>query len=86
MPPDLGSRIAVLEERYEHLMRRLNHLDECVDGVKIQAEENAELSRKNERIWDRRWWIGLGVVGSLIFIGGSGPFSLKEVLNLLSRH
>ena len=39
-----GERIACLEERYDHVISRLNHLDECVDGVKVQAEQNAEKS------------------------------------------
>ncbi len=80
-----GERIATLEAGYEYVISRLNHLDDCVDGVKVQAEDNAELSRKNERTWDRRWWVGLGVVGTLIFISGSGFVSLKELVGLLQK-
>ncbi len=80
-----GERIAALEERFEHLVSRLNHLDSCVDSVKVQAEKNAEYARRNERLWDRRWWIGLGIVGTLIFFSGSGFVSLKEFVNLLSK-
>lgn len=67
------------------MINRLNHLDECVDGVKVQAEENAVEARKNARIWDRRWWIGLGVVGALVFFSGSGFVSLKELVNLFQK-
>ena len=81
-----GERIVCLEERYDHVISRLNHLDECVDGVKVQAEQNAEKARKNERLWDRRWWIGLGVVGTLIFISGSGFVSLKELVALFQNY
>ena len=80
-----GERIATLEEKYDHVIRRLNHLDQCVDGVKVQAEANAAEARKNARLWDRRWWIGLGVVGTLIFISGSGFVSLKELIGLLAK-
>jgi len=80
-----GERIATLEERYDHVISRLNHLDECVDGVKVQAEENAELARKNRELWDRRWWVGLGFVGALIFLSGSGFLSLKELANLVAK-
>lgn len=82
---DHGERIATLEERYEHVISRLNHLDDCVDGVKSQAEENAKSVRDNQQLWDRRWWIGLGVVGALIFFSGSGFVSLKELVGLLSK-
>lgn len=34
-----GERIATLESGYEHLVNRINHLDDCVDGVKVQAEK-----------------------------------------------
>jgi hypothetical protein len=82
---DHGERIATLEAEYAQVILRLNHLDECVDGVKVQAEENAALARKNERLWDRRWWIGLGFVAALIFLSGSGFVSLKEVAMLIAK-
>jgi len=82
---NVGQRIAVLEERYDHLVSRLNHLDTCIDGVKEQAAENAGLVRQNMETWDRRWWVGLGFVGALIFLSGSGLLSLKELLALFAK-
>lgn len=83
--PDHGERIATLEAEYANVIFRLNHLDDCVDGVKVQAEENADLARKNRELWDRRWWVGIGFVTALIFLSGSGFVSLKELIVLISK-
>lgn len=85
MSDTIGERVATLESEYKEVIRRLNHLDTCVDGVKSQAEENAELARKNRELWDRRWWIGIGFVAALIFLSGSGFLSLKELIGLLTK-
>ena len=83
--PDHGERIATLESEYAHVLHRLNHLDECVDGVKVQAAKNAAEARENRELWDRRWWIGIGFVGALIFLSGSGFLSLKELIMLFGK-
>lgn len=80
-----GERIASLEERYTHLLVRINHLDECVDGVKEVAEKNAEIVRSNIEIWNRRWWIGMGVVAGVCVVTGSGTISLKSLLDVLGK-
>jgi hypothetical protein len=80
-----GERVATLESEYKAIVNRLNHLDTCVDSVKVQAEENAELARKNRDLWDRRWWIGIGFVAALIFLSGSGFVSLKQLAELVSK-
>ena len=85
MSDTIGERVAILESEYREVVRRLNHLDDCIDGVKMQAEENAELARKNRDLWDRRWWIGIGFVGALIFLSGSGFLSLKELIGLVAK-
>jgi hypothetical protein len=82
---NIGERLAALEERVEHIVSRVSHLDECVDGVKIQAEQIADLARENRQLWDRRWTIGVTVVVVLIFVSGSGWVSLKEVVGLAAK-
>jgi|GEM_PF-6009879 len=81
----IGERVATLEAGLRTVIDRLNHLDACVDGVKVQAENNADLARRNRDIWDRRWWIGIGFVTALIFLSGSGILSLKELIGLFSK-
>jgi hypothetical protein len=80
-----GERIASLERDMAHIVDRINHLDECVDSVKVQAEEIAEESRNNARLWDRRWWVGIGIMGTLVFVSGSGVISLKELIQLVAK-
>jgi hypothetical protein len=87
--PDHGERIATLEARYAEVVNRLNHLDECIDTVRHQAAEHAELVRKNARIWDERWFFGKGAfwtaaaLGSIL--GGIGLFRLSEILSALAK-
>lgn len=80
-----GERLAALEERYDHLVERINHLDGCVDDVKKQILEHGEALEKNMQTWDRRWWVGLGFVGALMFLSGSGFVSLKSALDVISK-
>lgn len=80
-----GERIATLESGYEHLVNRINHLDDCVDGVKVQAEKNAAKVDKNHQLWDRRWVAGLAIIGTLIFVSGSGFISLKELVAVIVK-
>ncbi|MGC2150787.1 MAG: hypothetical protein WA618_01995 [Terriglobales bacterium] len=80
-----GERIAALEKEYEHLLDRINHLDDCVDNVKSQVLQHGEELRKNMLTWDRRWWAGLGFVAALIFLSGSGFVSLKSIVDIFSK-
>jgi len=73
-----GERIATLESAYGEIVHRLNHLDECVDDVKKVAAEN-------QRIWEKRWYIGIGIVVGITLLAGSGTISLKTLIDLLSK-
>lgn len=66
-------------------MQRLDHLDECVDSVKVQAAENAELVRANAQKWDGRWKLGIGIVIGVALATGSGTVSLKSLLDLFGK-
>ncbi len=73
----------------------LAHLDKCVDATKQQAEVNAEAARLNADLWDHRWqvvtkyWgrakLGLAALIGAAFVAGSGPGSLKGLLDLLAK-
>lgn len=84
-----GERLARLEERYEDVLNRLNHLDECLDGAKVKMAEHVEEVREKMRIWDqtwdRRWWVGLGFIAAIVFISGSGFVSLKQLVELIAK-
>jgi hypothetical protein len=87
--PDIGERIATLEARYAEVVSRLNHLHDCIEGVKLQAAEDADLVRKNAKVWDERWFFGKGAfwtaaaVGTIL--GGIGLVRLNEILSALAR-
>lgn len=78
----LGERVAALETMIHTALpefnARLNHLDECVDGVKKEASDR-------EKKWDKRWNIGLGIVLAFIVAAGSGTISLKSLLELMGK-
>jgi hypothetical protein len=89
MTPDHGERIATLEARYMEVVNRLNHLDECIDSVRNQAAENADLVRKNSQVWDERWFFGKGAFWTAAalatILGGIGLVRLNEILNALAK-
>jgi hypothetical protein len=81
----LETRITRLEDSHRSLVQRLDHLDECVDSVKVQAAENAELVRANAQKWDGRWKLGIGIVIGVALATGSGTVSLKSLLDLFGK-
>lgn len=83
-----GERIASLEERFNNLLSRINHLDECLDDAKIQSAKDAAIIKKKLDTWDERWtrWkIGFGVIIGAILASGSGTVSLKTLIDLLAK-
>jgi hypothetical protein len=82
-----GERIATLEERYEYLHRRLNHLDDCIDSVKGQILQHSDEVRKNTRTWDDRWSFGKGVFWTMsalfTILSGIGIVLLAAIFNRL---
>lgn len=70
-------------------MQRVDSLDSSIVEVKKQSEENAELMRKNARVWDDRWAFGKGVFWAVCalagVIGSLGLIRLNEIFNLLAK-
>lgn len=73
-----GERIAHLEAVYGEIVNRLDHLDECVDKVKLTSAEN-------QRLWEKRWYIGIGILVGMTMLAGSGTISLKTLIELFSK-
>ena len=80
-----GERIASLEERFNHLLARINHLDVCLDEAKTQAAKDAAIIKKKLDTWDGRWKYGIGIIIGTILASGSGTVSLKSLIDLLSK-
>lgn len=80
-----GERIASLEERYTQLTTRLNHLDQCLDGAKLQAAENFSAIQKKLTEWESRWKFALAFLLGAIIAAGSGTVSLKSLIDLLEK-
>lgn len=80
-----GERIASLEERFTHLLARINHLDECLDDAKTQAAKDAAIIKQKLDTWDSRWKYGIGIIIGAILVSGSGTVSLKTLLELLGK-
>ena len=74
----LRNRIYRLEVSEKHFTERLDHLDMCVDKLQVKMDRNMQT-------WDRRWWIGVGLIFALAFSTGGGSFSLKTLLGVLGR-
>lgn len=60
-------------------MSHLKHLDDCVDDVKKQAAVR-------DRIWDKRWATGIGIIIGACLVTGSGTISLKHLIELIAAH
>ena len=68
-----GERIRALEMAFSHIQARLDHLDECVDGVKNQH-------RETQAVWEKRWYIGIGLVGGVLIASGLSLWKIVEIL------
>ncbi len=82
---DDGERIARLETRYRYLVHRINHLDKCIDEAKHQTASNFAAIKNKLQAWDTRWKIALAVILTMIFVSGSGPASLKSIIELIAK-
>lgn len=71
----LGERVAVLEAVNREMRESLDHLHDCMHGVKDEAI-------KNNRTWDRRWNLLIGGGTALLIVSG---FSLKTLMEVLSK-
>lgn len=71
----LGERVAILEAVNAEMRLSLDHLHDCMHEVKKDA-----IAR--DKIWDRRYQIGLGLVGGVLLVSG---MSLGKILELLSK-
>lgn len=66
-------------------MNRLNHLDDCVDDVKQVAAANHAVAEQNQRKWEKRWYLGIGIVVGMTLLAGSGTISLKSLIELFAK-
>ena len=83
--PTVEARLGRLEANHMEIMRRLDHLDGCVDDAKSQAATAADLTRKNTELWNGRWKIGIGILIGVALATGSGVVSLKSIIELFSK-
>lgn len=81
---DYGERIALLEDRYGHLLVRIDHLDECVDSVKEEAVKNTASIHSKLSVWDKRMYIGIGLILGMIAAAGNWG-GLKWLIELFSK-
>lgn len=82
---DHGERIAALEERHDHFISRLNHIDDCIDGMKVQVETEAKLAREDREKLAGLLKIGLGIILGMMLLSGTGPVSLHSLISVLSK-
>jgi hypothetical protein len=80
-----GERIASLEKGYETVVSRLNHLDDCLDDAKGQAAADFATIQAKLAQWDKKWWVGVGVIIGVVLISAGGPVSIKGLIELLSK-
>lgn len=73
-----GERIAVLEQGYKKMEESLMHLHDCMHQVKDDAT-------KRDKVWDRRWSMGIGIIIGVCLITGSGTISLKHLIEFLTK-
>ncbi len=70
-----ADRLTRLEMWQQEAKREFGHIHACMHDVKEAVNR-----------WDKRWWIGVGILAGLAFASGGGIISLQSVIKLLSSH
>lgn len=78
----LGERVATLEAVNTEMRLSLDHLHDCVHEVKNDVKSFKQDVSIREKIWDKRWYIGVGLVGGVLAVSG---LSLGKLFELISK-
>lgn len=71
--------IVALEVGHIKIFERLDHLDECVDGMKVKLAAWEGQIGKWEKRWRALFWLLIGVA----LASGSGTVSLQHLIEWL---